>query len=100
MTRNYVHKSVFRNFSMAKIKDTKEIVCGQIYERPKRTRQAPDTYEIIDPLFTTQGKYLSEEKDYSSVELEWATPIMSSLMNVHAGGISIIEENNDIKVFD
>ena len=100
LMRNYVHKSCLGNFTICKVKDTGDIVVGHLYERPKRTRQAPQTYEIIDPLFSVDGGFVNPKIDFSSVELEWATPILSALVNASASGLGIIEEEDDVRMFD
>lgn len=100
LLRKYVHKSCLGNFSVCKVKDTSEIVVGHLYERPKRTRQAPQTYEIIDPLFSVDGGFVDPKIDLSSVELEWATPILSALVNALGSGLGIYEEEDDVRMFD
>lgn len=100
LKRNYVHRSCLGNFSICKIEDTGELVVGIVYERPKRTRQAPQKYEVVNPLFSVNGGFLSEDKDFSSVSLEYATPILSSILNIPGSGVGIIEEPDNIRRFD
>ena len=98
--RNYVHKACLSQLSIAKIKGTNEMVVGSIYERPKRSRQAPQTYEIIDPIFSHSGNFVSDKLDLSSVQLEWATPVLTALVNSQASGLGIVEEEDIIREFD
>lgn len=100
LKRNYVHKASLGNFSVCKIADTGEIVAGTIYERPKRTRQAPQKYEIVDPVFSPNHGFVSSDKDFSSVNIEYATPILSSLINIPGSGLGIIQEEDEIRRFD
>ena len=100
MKRQYVHKSCLGNFSICKVEGTDEIIVGTVYERPKRTRQAPQKYEVVDPLFSVSGGFISEKNDYSSVSLEYATPILSSMMNVPGSGLGIVQEEDEIRRFD
>tara|TARA_B100000214_G_C23918946_1_gene605087 strand:- start:32 stop:955 length:924 start_codon:yes stop_codon:yes gene_type:complete len=89
MVQNNVHKGALQNLCVCKLKDQDTVLTGMLYEKPRRNQQSPVTYELVHPYWYVTKDFLPEDRNLNGIELDWATPVLSVIMNPSASGIML-----------
>ena len=86
-----VHKDAPMNLSIVKTIDDK-LYCGILYANPKKNLQSPNKYSIEDPEWGLKNQFTPKNKKLTGLQLKWATPVISVIMNPNANMIKLYEE--------
>ena len=89
IVQKIVHSGSLRNLCICKVKDSDLILAGTLYEKPRRHVQSPITYELVDPYWEMKESFLPPDVNVNGLELEWATPILSVVLNPQASGVKL-----------
>lgn len=103
IVQRHIHKGSHQNLCICKLKGEDTILAGTLYEKPRRNQQAPITYELIDPYWSTDVAdknnfiaFTPRDRNLNGIELDWATPVISIVLNPNASGV-FLEQNGDVQ---
>ena len=96
MVKNIIHRNALNSLSVCKLKDSDKILTGILYEKPRRTRKAPRLFQLLDEDYLRdEYKFLPEDLNLDGVELDWATPVITSIVNPSAQGMIVKFEDTE-----
>jgi hypothetical protein len=94
IAKNIIHRNALNSLSICKLKGSDKIIIGQLFEKPRRTRKAPRLFQLLDEEFLREDyKFLPEDMNLDGVELDWATPVITSVLNPSAQGMRVVFED-------
>ena len=96
MVKNIIHRDSLNSLSLCKIKGSDEIYAGILYEKPRRTRKSPRLFQLLDEDYLQEDyKFLPTDINVDGIELDWATPVITSIVNPTAQGMTVTFEKSD-----
>jgi len=96
MVKNIIHRDSLNSLSLCKIKGSDEIYAGILYEKPRRTRKSPRLFQLLDEDYLHEDyKFLPTDINVDGIELDWATPVITSIVNPTAQGMTVTFEKSD-----
>ena len=96
MVKNIIHRNALNTLSVCKLKNSDKILTGILYEKPRRTRKAPRLFQLLDEDFLRDDyKFLPVDQNLDGIELDWATPVITSIVNPSAQGMKVEFEDTE-----
>lgn len=96
MVKNIIHRNALNSLSVCKLKDSDKILTGILYEKPRRTRKAPRLFQLLDEDYLHDDyKFLPVDQNLDGIELDWATPVITSIVNPFAQGMKVAFEDTE-----